>query len=108
MDRKLLGKRIKDERVKNGMTQKELAQCIGVSRAYIGFIEHGERAVTLEKLILLAKCFHVPLGFLFKEEADDSVWQCREERLHDLWNLVSADEKDLILSFTEFVASHKA
>lgn len=33
------------------LTQEQLAEAAGVSTTYIGLVEHGQRAVTLEKLI---------------------------------------------------------
>lgn len=107
MDRKILGRRIREERLKNGMTQEDVAEHINVSATYIGFIERGERSVTLEKLMLLAQCFRVPIESLCREEANDSARQGEEERLHDLWKSASADEKEMILSFTEFLAGRK-
>lgn len=107
MDRKILGRRIREERLRLGMTQEQVAAYIDVSTTYIGFIERGERTVTLEKLSLLAQCFHVPIDSLLKEEIADSPMQYRENRLHDLWDASSADEKEVILSFTEFIVKRK-
>ena len=56
MDRKLLGKRIREERMRIGLTQEQIAEYIDVSTTYIGLVERGERSVTLEKLVLLAEC----------------------------------------------------
>ena len=67
-DRNLLGKRIKEERVRVGMTREEMASCAGVSVAYIGFIERGGRSVTLEKLVPIAKCLGVTLDSLLRED----------------------------------------
>lgn len=107
IDRKVLGKRIREERIRHGMIQEQVAAYIDVSTTYVGFIERGERAVTLEKIELLAQCFHVSIDALLKEESDDSALRYREERLHNLWDASSADEKDMILSFTEFIHSKK-
>ena len=59
MDRKALGKRIRTERSKRNLTQEQLAEAVGVSTTYIGFVERGERTVTLEKLIDIANVLHV-------------------------------------------------
>lgn len=59
MNRTILGKRLREERIHCNMTQEQVAEYINVSTTYIGLIERGERSVTLEKLISLAECFHV-------------------------------------------------
>ncbi len=55
MDYKLLGKRIREERLRLGKTQESLAEEVNISTAYLGQIERGERSVTLDKLIPLAE-----------------------------------------------------
>ncbi len=67
MDRKLLGRRIREERLRVGLTQEQIAEKVNVSTTYIGFIERGERSVTLEKLILLAECFQLPIDALLHD-----------------------------------------
>ena len=93
--------------MRNGMTREQVAAYIDVSTTYIGFIERGERSVTLEKLSLLAQCFHVPLDCLMKEDGADTAAQGKEERLRSLWQSSSANEKDMMLSFAEFIAGRK-
>jgi len=53
MDYISLGKRIREERLKLNLTQEKLAEEVGLSTAYIGQIERGERSLTLEKLVLI-------------------------------------------------------
>ena len=67
MDRKALGKRIRTERSKRNLTQEQLAEAVGVSTTYIGFVERGERTVTLEKLIDIANVLHVSIDFLIED-----------------------------------------
>ena len=109
IDRKMLGRRIREERRRLGLTQEEVAARIDVSTTYIGYIERGERSVTLEKLALLAQCFRVTIDSLLKERpgpADPRDKGMRaENKLYDLWESSSADERDLILSITETIVS---
>lgn len=54
MDYTRLGKRIKEERLCLNLTQEKLSEKVGISTAYLGQIERGERCITLDKLIPLA------------------------------------------------------
>ena len=107
MDRKKLGRRIREERLRIGMTQEQVAAHIDVSTTYMGYIERGERSVTLEKLVLLAECFHVQLDTFMKEKNEAAASQNKEDQLQQLWELTPADEKDTILSFMEFIVNRK-
>lgn len=102
MDRKILGKRIRDERIRTGLTQEKTAECINVSTAYIGLVERGERSITLEKIILLAECFHVTVDYLLQDYLPITPSQ-KNQQLHMLWNMATEREKDIILSVIKAV-----
>lgn len=48
-------------RRKNGLSQEQLAEIIGVSRQTVSKWENGQSTPELEKMIALGKCFHVTL-----------------------------------------------
>lgn len=55
------------------MTQKELANAIGISRSVYSKIETGQQEPTLSQLIALAKLFNTTTDFILNaEEHDDS------------------------------------
>ena len=62
---KKFGQRIKTLRKEKGMTQEDLAFKVGVDRSYMGFIERGEKNVTLMRLIAIAKAFKISISDLF-------------------------------------------
>lgn len=105
MDRKLLGKRIRQERIRSGLTQEQLAEQINVSTTYIGLIERGERAVTLEKIILLANCLHITVDTLLSDffPASDSV---DNAQFLSLWNMATPEQRTMILELMKSVLSH--
>ena len=107
MDRAILGKRLREERTRSGLTQEQTAEYINVSTAYIGLIERGERSVTLEKIILLAECFHVSVDYLLKDflPYDSST---DDKQMLQLWSHATEDEKALILSVIKSVLNHKS
>ena len=107
MDRKILGKRIKEERIRIGLTQEQLAEYLDVSTTYVGFIERGERSVTLEKLALLAQCFHVTIDSLLQEPPTKNTPKSVDEQFFSLWESATLDEKKLILSIGDVVVNRK-
>lgn len=60
-----LGTRIRMLREERGLTQDELADLVGITRAYTSFLERGERTASLEVLIRIAKILEVSLSEIF-------------------------------------------
>jgi transcriptional regulator with XRE-family HTH domain len=56
-----IGKNVKKIREKKGITQEKLAFEANLNRAYIGYIERGERNPSTETLAKLAKALKVSL-----------------------------------------------
>ena len=67
MDYKKLGERIREERLRLNLTQEHLSEEIGISTAYLGQIERGERNITLDKLITLTNRLGVTVDFLLND-----------------------------------------
>lgn len=49
------GNTVREERLKLGLSQEELAERAGVHRTYIGMIERAEKNITLENIEKIAK-----------------------------------------------------
>lgn len=62
---KVLGKRIQKRRKELGLTQEELGDKVGISRAYMGYIEQGRYAPSLEVLEKIAKNLKSPISDFF-------------------------------------------
>lgn len=62
---KALGRRIQKIRKAADLTQEKLAEKVGISRAYMGYIEQGRYAPSLEVVEKIAKALKVKLSDLF-------------------------------------------
>lgn len=67
MDYRMLGKRIREERLRLNLTQERLSEDIEISTAYLGQIERGERSLTLDKLVRLANRLGVTVDYLLSD-----------------------------------------
>lgn len=63
---KTLGKRIQKARKSRGLTQEDLAYKVGISRAYMGYIEQGRNMPSVEILEKIAKTLGVKISDLFE------------------------------------------
>ena len=55
----ILGLAIKEERIPQGLSQKQLASMIGTSKAHIWRIENGKIATTIGRLAQVAEALEV-------------------------------------------------
>ena len=58
------GRIIRELRQENNLTQKELAEKIGYSKAIIGFWENEKNEPTISALVMLSKVFNVSIDYL--------------------------------------------
>lgn len=59
------GNKVREERLKLGLSQEALAEKAGVHRTYIGMIERAEKNITLENIEKIAKALGISLKDLF-------------------------------------------
>jgi len=56
---KLIGIRIRSLRLAKGYSQEALADEAGIHRTYMGSVERGERNISLENIVKIAKALRV-------------------------------------------------
>ena len=76
-----IGKRIKDLRKKNQMTQEQLAEAVDVDISYISKIENNHvRNISLSLACELAAVLQVSLSYLVGEEMSRKYEACTDEQ----------------------------
>lgn len=65
---KLFGKRVREERLKQKLSQEKFAELAELHRTYIGMIERGEKNITLENIEKIAKALKISLDKLMRLE----------------------------------------
>ena len=55
------GNKVREERIKLGLSQEALASRAGVHRTYVGMIERAEKNITLENIEKIAKALGISL-----------------------------------------------
>jgi transcriptional regulator with XRE-family HTH domain len=61
------GKKIKEERLKQNLSQEKLAFEAEIDRTYINDIEKGNRNISLKIAYKLSKALNIPLSILLKD-----------------------------------------
>ena len=70
MDYLRLGQRVRRQRKLLGMTQKEVAEKVGISLPFYGHIERGSRKASLETVINIANALGVSADTLLQDSLD--------------------------------------
>ena len=56
--------RLKDLREDADKSQEEIAELLGTSQQYYGKYENGQRPITFERVIILAKYYNVSIDYI--------------------------------------------
>ena len=87
-------------RKKNGWTQEQLAEMIGISRSFLSEIETGKRGLHYEKIPALASALGVPISELLSAEPVDT----ETVRLLASFSLLSDEDRGAVLNHAEALA----
>jgi transcriptional regulator with XRE-family HTH domain len=61
-----LGHKIRELRIAIELSQEELADASGLHRTYIGSVERGERNISLQNIVAIARALSVSPSILFE------------------------------------------
>lgn len=103
IDFKLIGKRIKNARIKKGYSQQKLAEQIDVAVAYLSRIERAGTPINLNRLGQISLILDVPLEELVTGIVVESE-NYLDKELHDLLKECSKEKQKLIYNIAKIVA----
>ena len=89
-----VGQRIREIRIRKGISQTELALTMGTTKTAVSYWENGERALRLDNFFKLARALDVPAAMFFKEDDEDFM---EEDSLFREVSGLPEEEKTLIL-----------
>ena len=96
-----IGKRIKDLRKKNQMTQEQLAEAVDVDISYISKIENNHvRNISLSLACELAAVLQVSLSYLVGESTENEMM---DEEMLRKYGACTADEKRKLLKIVDIL-----
>lgn len=91
------GNKLRELRLKAGLTQKQLADKIGVTHSVISYYELQERYPSPEVLVEISRVFHVSTDYLLGVESKQAI---------DISNL-SKDDTEYLFRTLEMLNSKK-
>jgi transcriptional regulator with XRE-family HTH domain len=91
-----LGQRIREERIRHGLTQKKLAEKVDLTRTSVTNIELGRQKLLVHTLIEIAAVLDVAPSILLPQESPQESHDSTEEGLESLLQKRPADERKWI------------
>lgn len=98
-----LGQRIREERIRHGLTQKDLADKVDLTRTSVTNIELGRQKLLVHTLIEIAEALDLDPGTLLPQESSQEGHDLEEENLENALQKRPADERKWIQSALEAV-----
>lgn len=96
MNYKKIGKRLKEQREKAGLTQEELAEAVGCSSTYISALERGAAFPRGDKLIALLNTLKTSADSIFCDVVDYSTGYKASALSDKLKKLPAADQQHIL------------
>lgn len=96
MGKQLYPNKVREWREYRQMTQEELADLVGCSKATIGHIETGERRLTDKWAYPISKALKVGIGYLYEEDPAKMP-----TAVLDVWADISDEDKPRALKVLE-------
>ena len=97
--KKKLGERIRRARMDSGITQKMLAETLGMSQGVISNVENGVSTIDAPELPTWAAALNKPIMFFFLDEPLPP-----EERAAAILDLLSNKQRERVLEMLEYLA----
>lgn len=104
----MLGKNIKEFRLEKGLTQKELAENIGVTQGTIHFWEQEINEPSSGYIVKLAEYFNISTDELLSYEKKNKNYSLppKLEKLIRAFNSLTENQQDLALSIINEIAKN--
>lgn len=102
----VIGKRIKNARLNQNMTQEELADKIDISMAFLSRVETGRASINLKRLTQVSDILNVSPGYLLEGSNMNSKDYLKTD-FTELLNKCTPSQQRLIYKLAELIYKYK-
>ena len=105
LEAKVLGNAIKDARIKNNLSQEELAELVGITPTHLKHIESEHRKPSIEVLFNRTKILHISLdNLIFNNDSKSAELHNAEILLKDC----DLRELEIVIDVIKSIQKHRA
>ena len=103
----LIGTRLRNYRIQQGLSQEKLAERAGLHPTYIGQLERGEKNATIDSILKVSTALDISLEQLFEKLSPSSFPRCPAAECYDLVHSRPAEEQKELLAILRSVIQYK-
>ena len=103
----IIGAKLRTCRTNCGLSQRQVADCLGVNRSTYTYYENGRSEPDINTLKLLAKIFNVSFISLLPNDDSETLNDSENIEINPIYSL-SKEEQDLLISFRLLNSEEKA
>ncbi len=105
LDYEMIGKRIKQERIKKHFTQEDIADMIDTSVAFYSRIETGRTAINLKRIVEIAEILDKPVGYFINGITENTQVYLNQD-FKEILERCTPKKQKFIYLIAELVANH--
>ena len=106
VDYHIIGSRLKQARLKAGLTQQELAEKANLSVAFISRIERGNSHINLKRLSEFCSILNISEGYILNGVSDKDAKYLYDE-FNDILRKCSPEKQKLIYKLSKVIAENE-
>lgn len=106
IDYKLIGSRVREERIKYNLTQEKLAESVGISASYMELLERGERILSVETLVKLSVALGVSTDSLLEATLDSVEKDTFAVQFSLMMSELTNEQKQMVLDVIRAMLPH--
>lgn len=103
IDYRIIGSRIKQARLKAGLTQQEMAEKTNLSVAFISRVERGSSHINLKRLSEFCSILNISEGYILNGVSDEDDKYLSNE-FNDILKKCSPEKQKLIYKLSKVIA----
>ena len=105
---KIIGQRIRNNRINRGLTQEKLAELSGCHPTYIGQVERGEKNLTIESLAKISSALDISMAQLFEKLGPENHSQSLPLKCYEFISTKNQQEQEQIYRLLMEIDAYKS
>ena len=101
---RFVGKRIKQERIKKGLTQQEVADLAEITNNFLSYVENGKKQASLDTIHKVSNALNISLSELFIDVPYKKTEYSLSEQILPLLRDKPQKDKKFVLDLVKLVS----
>jgi transcriptional regulator with XRE-family HTH domain len=101
-----LGAKIRQERENMKMSQEAISEKVGLSESFYGHIERGDRTLSVDSLVKIARYLNLSLDYLLMDSIDSDDNSKLYSEIENIFKSKTTEESTYLLNLLKVLSSN--